>query len=137
MLYSETRGRRSDAPSTASTLVTVRTHLLDLLDHRLFVPGLLLLAAALRALAILVVGPDVLVSDGGAYHQLAVGLAETGAYAGADGALTAYRPVGYPLFLSVPVWLLGPASWVGQLTQLAVHARSTRHKRLDRRHVAT
>jgi MYXO-CTERM domain-containing protein len=70
--------------------------------------AILLLALALRAYAV-VRHPAVPVTDAAHYHQLATDLAQGRGFIYTDtGTPTAFRPIGYPAFLSGIYFLFGP-----------------------------
>jgi 4-amino-4-deoxy-L-arabinose transferase-like glycosyltransferase len=65
----------------------------------LYILGILLVAIALRIYSV-VSHPAVPVADAADYHRLASGLAQGHGYVNVEGASTAWRPPGYPFFLT-------------------------------------
>ena len=72
----------------------------------LYILGILLLAITLRIYGVLS-HPTVPVADPADYHRLATGLVEGRGYVNADGASTAWRPPGYPVFLAAVYKIVG------------------------------
>lgn len=96
------------------------------LQHRGFSFALIFLVAlGFRSCAV-ISRPETPIADPADYHQLAVALAEGHGYVNTAGAETAWRPPGYPAFLSVIYRVAGPSvraatfaqAFVGSLTVL-------------------
>jgi len=77
---------------------------------------ILLVAAALRLVWVMY-SPVLPVSDFEDYRRLAVSIVEGEGYA-YHGQPTAYRPVGYPLFLAGVFWLSGSSEMAAKLAQV-------------------
>ena len=77
----------------------------------------ILLVAGLLRLAWVLYSPVVPVSDFEEYRRLATSIAQGMGYS-YDGQPTAYRPVGYPLFLAGIFWLPGGSVAAAKLTQV-------------------
>lgn len=80
-------------------------------------------AVAVRALAMLVLGPE-LRSDGLGYFTMARSLAETGVITDQFGQHTFFSP-GYPLLLTPSFWLFGAGTPVAHFVNLGLAAVST------------
>jgi 4-amino-4-deoxy-L-arabinose transferase-like glycosyltransferase len=65
----------------------------------LYILGILLLAITLRVYGVLS-HPAAPIADAADYHRLATGLVQGRGYISAEGASTAWRPPGYPVFLA-------------------------------------
>jgi 4-amino-4-deoxy-L-arabinose transferase-like glycosyltransferase len=69
-----------------------------------------------------VTAPTTPVADAADYHQLATGLAEGRGYVNSSGQETAWRPPGYPLFLSCIYRFTGPRVSVAVFVQVVIGA---------------
>src|SRR6185437_8943298 len=102
------------------TVSEIRSSPTSRFQHRAFVFTIILLAAlGLRSGAVLL-QPETPVGDPADYHQLAAALADGHGYVNAAGRQTAWRPPGYPLFLSFIYRLTGPSISAAALFQAIV-----------------
>jgi len=86
-------------------------------QSRPFVFTLILLAAfGLRGCAVLF-QPETPIADAADYHQLGMALADGHGYVNGGGKPTAWRPPGYPVFLSFIYRITGPSVLAATLIQ--------------------
>ena len=106
----------------AHTVSEIRSSSTGRFQPRALVFTIILLAAfGLRSGAVLL-QPETPVADAADYHQLAAALADGHGYVNAAGRQTAWRPPGYPLFLSFIYRVTGPSVSAAALFQAIVGA---------------
>lgn len=86
-----------------------------------YLPLIFLLALGVRGCAV-VTRPETPIADAADYHQLAIRLAEGPGYVNSAGAETAWRPPGYPAFLSIVYRAFGPSVRIATFIQVFVGA---------------
>src|SRR5215471_10239563 len=94
-------------------------------QHVLIVAAICLVAFGVRGCVVLQ-EPEKPIADAADYHQIATSLADGHGYVNSGGEPTAWRPPGYPIFLSLIYRVSGPSvtaativqSFVGALTVL-------------------
>lgn len=104
----------------------IRSSGTDKIKHRAFLFTVVFLAAFGLRSGVALLLPEPPIADAADYHQLATALSEGRGYVNAAGEQTAWRPPGYPVFLSLVYRITGPsvsaAAWVqafvGALTVL-------------------
>ena len=86
-----------------------------------YIPLIFLIAMGFRGCAV-VSRPETPSSDAADYHQLATRLSEGRGYVNGAGAATAWRPPGYPAFLSIIYSVFGPSVRAATFIQAIIGA---------------